>query len=617
MSREKFTLIDDAFLKYNGEVQNVFDFVESRQLLRPELWRRFVQQFREDADFDAGWRGEYWGKMMRGASLVYSYTKNEKLYDILAETVRDMIESADESGRISSYGADHEFDGWDLWCRKYVLLGMEYFLDICKDKTLYNDVVNSMKRQADYIIAHIGDEDGKTAITSATRDWNGLNSSSILESIVRLYNITNERKYLDFAEYIISCGGVDNGNVFELAYEGELSPYRYPVTKAYEMISCFEGLLEYYKATGCEKYKTAVINFADKILETDFTVIGSAGCKHELFDNSSLTQHLGEWTGEMQETCVTVTLMKFFSRVYLLTGKSEYADAVETSFYNAYMGALNTEGNIGNWKEKYAPYFDVEKLIYEPLPFDSYSPLTSGCRGIGVGGIKPMSDNHYYGCCACIGSAGVGLIPKIHYVKTESGFAVNMFIDGTAKMSTPNGCELLLDTKTLYPADGKVKISISVKEPENFEILIRNPRWSENTSLLLNGEEVSVTKGYISLDRIWSDGDEIEFSLDMKTRVVFPLSANPDFPKRIALRRGPIMLAEDSRLGYSPDEEADFSVNADGTINTTPTDASPYHCMVQVDVPLTNGRKITLTDYASSGRTWNEQSKIAVWMLSK
>ena len=60
-----------------------------------------MQQFREDADgADAGCRGEYWGKMMRGASFVYSYTGNEKLYDILVQTVTDMMDSADKDGRI-------------------------------------------------------------------------------------------------------------------------------------------------------------------------------------------------------------------------------------------------------------------------------------------------------------------------------------------------------------------------------------------------------------------------------------------------------------------------------------------------------------------------------------
>ena len=66
--------------KYIGFVDDAFKYIEDFQLLDPALWERFVNQFKADSDFDAGWRGEYWGKMMRGASFVYSYTKNQKLY---------------------------------------------------------------------------------------------------------------------------------------------------------------------------------------------------------------------------------------------------------------------------------------------------------------------------------------------------------------------------------------------------------------------------------------------------------------------------------------------------------------------------------------------------------
>ena len=257
-------------MKYNGIVEETVRFVEKTQLLRPDLWKRFVQQFREDADFDAGWRGDFWGKMMRGASLVCDYTGDEELYQILKTTILDMIASADESGRISSYAPNHEFDGWDLWSRKYVLLGMEYFLEICKEESLKEQIIHSMRRQADYIIKYIGDGEGQKPITMATRHWRGLNSSSILEPMVWLYNLTGEKKYFDFAAYIVSCGGTDVANFFDLAYQNELQLHQYPVTKAYEMISCFEGLLEYYKITGEETYKTAIVNFANKILEHVF-----------------------------------------------------------------------------------------------------------------------------------------------------------------------------------------------------------------------------------------------------------------------------------------------------------------------------------------------------------
>ncbi|MBQ8039342.1 MAG: hypothetical protein IJ274_05670 [Lachnospiraceae bacterium] len=62
--------------EFNGIIDKSVHFIEEFQLLRVDLWKRFVQQFREDADIrEGGWRGEYWGKMMRGACFVYGYSK--------------------------------------------------------------------------------------------------------------------------------------------------------------------------------------------------------------------------------------------------------------------------------------------------------------------------------------------------------------------------------------------------------------------------------------------------------------------------------------------------------------------------------------------------------------
>ena len=62
--------------KYSEAFDQFVRFVEQEQLLRTDLWERFVRQFKMDADQDGGWRGEYWGKMMRGGCLVYAYSQN-------------------------------------------------------------------------------------------------------------------------------------------------------------------------------------------------------------------------------------------------------------------------------------------------------------------------------------------------------------------------------------------------------------------------------------------------------------------------------------------------------------------------------------------------------------
>ena len=117
-------LVDVTFgRKYNGIMDRQARFVEENQLMNEEDWRLFIHQFKSASDdCDNGWRGEYFGKMMRGACMTYQYTKSEKLYDLLSQVVEEMLETQDEKGRFSTYSLSCEFNGWDLWCRKYVIL---------------------------------------------------------------------------------------------------------------------------------------------------------------------------------------------------------------------------------------------------------------------------------------------------------------------------------------------------------------------------------------------------------------------------------------------------------------------------------------------------------------
>lgn len=632
---DQFFVSDNTSVCYSGFADRVFRWIEAHQLLRTDLWTRFVQQFREeDADRDNGWRGEYWGKMMRGACFIYAYTQNPALYAELERTVTDLLNAQEPDGRISTYARSHEFDGWDLWSRKYVLLGMEYFLEICTDAGLRSRIVASMCRQADYILAHIGSEaEGKKPITAATRNWRGVNSASILEPMMRLYNITGKQAYLDFAAYLVGTGGTDVVDLIDQAYRDQLLPYQYPVTKAYELVSFFEGVLEYSRVTGDLRCRTAVLRYADRILQTDFTIIGCSGCTHELFDHSAVRQANATNGIIMQETCVTVTLMKFFWQLTLLTGNAAYADAFERSFYNAYLGSLNTEQIVDpiilreypDWKR-------------EPLPFDSYSPLTAGTRGNGIGGLKQMSDGHYYGCCACIGSLGMGLVSKMAVVSTGSGLAVNLYLDGRCQITTGTGIPVTLHTHTDYPRSGMIRLALEVSAPTTFSLLLRIPGWSKCSSVAVNGAVQAVDPGYVDLHRQWQTGDTVELELDMTTRVIRPIpyghqilmnhvvwaadqivptydEQDPDALCRIALQRGPLVLAQEQRL-CSMDGPLPIQIEDDDTVSAAlTTGRAPFETLVELNVPLTDGTTVTLTDYASAGKTWSEDSRMAAWIL--
>ena len=426
--------------------------------------------------------------------------------------------------------------------------------------------------------------------------------------------------------------------MFELAYKNELHPYQYPVTKAYEMTSCFVGLLEYYRIRKNEKHLTAIVNFANRILEDDFTVIGSAGCTHELFDHSTVRQsNPDRGDPRAQETCVTVTLMQFFYQLNLITGDPRYIDAFERSLYNGYLGAVNTDDAIDTTAAKLYP-----ELTMVPMPFDSYSPLTAGIRGNGTGGLKAFEDGRYYGCCICIGSAGIGVAMKTAVLTSKSGVVVNLFEKGSVAQPLANGKSVTLDFDTAYPVNEKVKITVDTDCDDDFEILVRNPEWSANTIVAVNGNEITATEGYISIYRKWSKGDTIEITFDMRAKAIYPIpygsqilmnkvvwGANcmcptfdrehPSTKNHIAIQRGPLMLAQENRLGYSVDDAVSVKVNKNGYVDIVIPEnkIAPYHCELEAQIPTTDGDYFTVTDYASTGKLWTEESKMAVWFNTK
>ena len=592
---------------FTGALMDSIRYIEKIQLLDADLWKLFVNQFRQGSvdDSDRGWRCEYWGKMMRGGCFTYQTTRDAALYQALETTVRDMLTAQDALGRFSTYSPEKEFDGWDIWGRKYILLGMQYFLEICPDETLKADILAALRRHADYMIEKLGPADeGKLEINEATSHWHGLNSSSVLEPFVRLYNLTGEPKYLDFAAYIVERGGTSIANIFEMAYEDRLDPYQYPVTKAYEMMSCFEGLLEYYRVTGIEKWRDAVVRFARRVYASDITVIGCAGCTHELFDHSAVRQLDVTEKGIMQETCVTVTWMKLCYQVLCLTGEAAFADHMEQSIYNALIGSINTDG----------------VTINGGLPFDSYSPLLPGLRGRKMGGYKVMENGTFYGCCACIGAAGLGLIGMSSVSAAKDGLYVNLFLNGTVKAFTPADQPLTIKTATAYPAGGTVRMTVGLNAPERFTLGVRIPAWSEKTALSVNGKPVSVKPGdYARLDREWNNGDTVLLTLDLRVMPVRPEDYGVDSKDApfIALRRGPIVLARDARTGDFVDRAVSPVFNEDGSVRAVSRAETPFKCVVAQDIALTDGSVLPMVDYASAGKTWTDESRMAAWFAVK
>ena len=594
---------------FTGKFAESVDFIVKTQIGVEELWDEFIHQFDAKTDKDNGWRIEYWGKMMRGASFVCAYLGDEVLYKKLEKAVRGLLATQDEFGRITSYPIDKEFDGWDMWGRKYVLLGMQYFYEICDDEALKAEITEACKRHTDYIIDYF-EKTGKR-VCDASRHWLGINSLSILEPIVRLYNQTGEQRYFDFATKIVKEGEDTESHIFKLAYEGELYPYQYPTNKAYEMMSCFEGLIEYYRVTGDEKYRIAAVNFGKKVIESDVTIIGCSGCTHELFDHSAWGQTDDNFKGIMQETCVSVTWMKFCSQMLRLTGDPIYADMIEKSYFNAYLGSINTHNN-----EMTVPARNGKPEMRRFLTFDSYTPLRAGKRNRQTGGVMRLDNGLFYGCCACIGSAGAGLIPKINLLYADNALALNFYLAGEISAKTPSGNRLGITVDGGYPYEGNTSVKLALDAPESFTLMLRIPEWSRETTVKVCGETVTAKSGYLALNREWKSGDTIELDLDMNVYAIYPEEGAPGEDKYIAFRRGCVVLAADRRMGVDPAEriapivENGKAVVLNERADHPEIDDAEVCCEIK-----TESGSVKLIDYASGGQTYDADSEFAAWLV--
>ena len=569
--------IDHKTVIYHNQISKMVDFVIQTQILNRAMWKNFIEVFKDKTDSeDLRWRGEYFGKTMRGACLVYQFNKSKEIYDILKETVSELLNTQDELGRISTYKVDNEFKSWDIWCRKYVLTGLLHFYDVSKDAILKNQILTAACKHVDYLIDKIGDKPNQTRITSTSDFWLGVNSSSILEPIVDLYKKTNDKKYLDFATYIVNEGGIKDNNLLDIVRSRRFKPSEYPEQKAYETMSFFEGVYEYSKIVHDKDLFNTSLQFFEDVNQYEISIIGNAGTNEECFSDTVINQ-LTKQSKFMQETCVVVTWMRMCAKLFLDTGDIKYYERFIKAGLNCFYGSLNYESQKG--------YEYYQKREIKPLPFDSYSPLLFNRRGLSTGGLNFFKDGTSYGCCACIGAAGVGLLANLSFVEDDKFVYINEYFNG----------EMVSKTTTItingdYFNTGIVNLNIQT----NKKIKVRIPEWSKRT--IINGKEINETGYYLLGDE---SSFEIKFDLNIKVHHL------DDY---VALTYGDITLGLDDESNPNINiEDIKFSEIKD--IKVDKDKASDF---VSLEGKIDN-KSIIIKDYASLGKHWNSNSILTAW----
>jgi DUF1680 family protein len=585
--------------KINNIVENTLKKLNYEKLV--DFFRLTLNQFAT---------GEFWGKTVRAGCLLYNFTQDEELFSILEETVNDMLSVQKEDGCISTVPYETQPNGThgsDMWERKYAMLGLLSYYDI----TGREDVLNAIMRLCDYTISQVGNPP-KTPITETGWAFYGIESSSILEPVVRLYNITREKRYLDFAKYIIDSGACKRENIFEAIYKKEPKDIggngipEESIAKAYEMMSCFEGMLEFYRATGDEKYKENVQIFYDKLIEQEITLLGSGGANKPFNLGPGIGEQWNHTAYEqtnpdidlMMETCVTVYWMKLCHQLFRLTGNSKIADQLEISAYNALIGAIKPDGK-----------------------FFEYFPRFNGTRNPKVN-YSFNIDGFDLSCCTANGPTGLALFASAIYMRSEKGLCINYYVPGKVTFE-----DFVLHVETDYPVTGRVNIKVETKEKKQMELMFRVPSWTKSFEICVNDEDAAnIDQGYAKVERQWQDGDIICINIDLGCRVYdAPLGSNRLGDDFVAVMRGPILLARDRRLGEDIYEKVSF-----WHLDLEPRkqqkrvreyDTEPEYILVEPGIDAlmqikvrTDKGYINMIDYQSAGITWDERSEFASWL---
>lgn len=562
-TRDVFTPAAPQSVQIRGRLGEKLDLCVKNRLLAQDI-EPLVAPYRTKTETGgADWRCEYWGKWYTSLALADAYHSTPATREKRDEAAAALIATAAPDGYLGTRQPKDRLDGWDVWGRKYALLGLIADYDRTRDK----GILNAARRQTDVLIAELGP--GKANIADVG-EWNGLPASSVLEPVALVYERTGEKKYLDFAEHIVDAWSQPSRRLpagmrlIEDSLAGK-RPSQMCAPKAYEMMSCFEGLCELYRATGNRQDLEAAVKLADGIRQDEETLVG-VGTSNEVWFDGATKQ-----TGPVQkpmETCVTVTWMKLCDQLLRLTGDVRYADDMEKNLYNGLLGAMMPDG-------KWWSYF-------------------SGMMGPRVPSYVQHADVGL-SCCVVNGPRALMLTPAWAFMKSADGPVVNLYAPSTAKID-----DVKLEITGDYPVKDHVDIRVTPDEAKEFTLALRIPDWSERTELKVNGQTIPAAPGYAKIRRTWSPGDHVTLVFDMRPRLA---KSNG----QVALQRGPVVLSLDNRL--TPSSAAQTTIGENLQLKPNPAAAKKIGAWMAFDVgPL------TFCDYSSAGNGFREENIFRTWL---
>jgi hypothetical protein len=127
------------------------------------------------------------------------------------------------------------------------------------------------------------------------------------------------------------------------------------------------------------------------------------------------------------------------------------------------------------------------------------------------------------------------------YSHNHDSLYVNLFVASELTWKEKN---VVIKQETKFPDEEGTKLTINVKNPTRFKLLVHHPWWTSaaNMQVVCNGinyAKNSSPSSYIVIDRTWKNGDVVNIKTPMKVTI----EEMPNVPNYISVLRGPILLA--------------------------------------------------------------------------
>jgi len=346
-------------------------------------------------------------------------------------------------------------------------------------------------------------------------------------ALVRLYRVTNNRKYLELARSYVRKAQSLSGS----AWSGGKPFLADEVARGHAVAAMYLycGATDVAVLTG----DAALLRLLDgkwrNVVSQKLYLTGGVGLPDgEAFGGDYDLPNAKAYC----ETCAAIANILWNYRLFLAHGEAKYLDVLERALYNGFLSGVGMSG---------------DRFFY-PNPLAC--PAGARCQRV------PWFD------CPCCPTNVVRFLPQIAgYIYAARGgeMFVNLFVSGEGRLKVA-GQTVALHQQTGYPWDGRVKITVEPQQPAEFAVSIRIPGWSqgkpvpsdlysyvdspqEKPTLKTNGQEfpLEVANGFARIRRTWKAGDTIELGLPMPVRRVVAHQAVQADVGRVALEPGPIV----------------------------------------------------------------------------